>query len=318
MESWIEGIHHVTGAAVDPQQDYDFYTKVLGLRLVKRTVNHENPVMWHFFYGDYEGHAGTVMTNFLFKGLRVPPCKRGRGTISAVAYSVPGGALPYWKERLERAGVACRLEGRRFGAEVLAFADPAGLSSELVESDDDRRDPPALAGIPDHAKVRGFHSVTLVSRIPELTERFFRKLLRFDVAAREDGPSGRRIRLDVDGRGAGAWVDLVEPSPSDPWGEFGIGALHHVAFTVATKERMERLWQTLSGDGLILTDLRDRKWFHSMYMTEPGGINVEFSNVDPGFAVDEPTERLGATLQLPKQWEAQREKIESGLPPLQF
>ncbi len=103
-----------------------------------------------------------------------------------------------------------------------------------------------------------------------------------------------------------------------PWGEFGIGALHHVAFTVASKERMERLWQTLSGDGLILTDLRDRKWFHSMYMTEPGGINVEFSNVDPGFEVDEPLDRLGDTLQLPKQWEAQRAKIESGLPPLRF
>jgi glyoxalase family protein len=258
------------------------------------------------------------MTNFLFKGLRVPPCKRGRGTISAVAYSVPGGALPYWKERLERAGVPCRLEPPRFGAGVLAFDDPAGLPSELVECDDDRRDPPALAGIPDHAKVRGFHSVTLVSRIPELTERFFAKLLRFDIVGSEQGPNGRRIRLDVNGRGAGTWVDLTPASPSDPWGEFGIGALHHVAFTVATKERMERLWQTLSGDGLILTDLRDRKWFHSMYMTEPGGINVEFSNVDPGFAVDEPLERLGETLQLPKQWEAQRAKIESGLPPLRF
>lgn len=314
MESWIEGIHHVTGAAVDPQEDYDFYIKVLGLRLVKRTVNHENPVMWHFFYGDYAGNVGTVMTNFLFKGLRVPPCKRGRGTISAVSYSVPPGSLPYWKDRLERAGSACRNEAPRFGAGVLAFEDPSGLPSEMIECADDRRDPPALSGIPDHAKVRGFHSVTLVSRIPDLTQRFFQKLLRFDEVGREDG----RTRLGVNGNGAGAWVDLIELPASQPWGEFGIGALHHVAFTVASKERMERLWQTLSGDGLILTDLRDRKWFHSMYMTEPGGINVEFSNVDPGFAVDEPVEKLGDTLQLPKQWEAQRAKIESGLPPLRF
>jgi glyoxalase family protein len=314
MESWIEGIHHVTGAAVDPQIDYDFYTKVLGLRLVKRTVNHENPVMWHFFYGDYAGHAGTVMTNFLFKGLRVPTCKRGRGTISAVSYSVPPGALPFWKERLERAGTSCELATPRFGAGVLAFADPAGLPSEIIECDDDRRDPPALEGIPERAKIRGFHSVTLVSRIPELTQRFFRKLLRFDAVGTENG----RTRLAVNGGGAGTWVDLVEVDPTLPWGEFGIGALHHVAFTVATKERMERLWQTLSGDGLILTDLRDRKWFHSMYMTEPGGINVEFSNVDPGFAVDEPVEHLGETLQLPKQWEVQRAKIEGGLPALRF
>jgi glyoxalase family protein len=314
MESWIEGIHHVTGAAVDPQEDYDFYTKVLGLRLVKRTVNHENPVMWHFFYGDYAGNAGTVMTNFLFKGLRVPPCKRGRGTITAVAYSVPKGSLPYWKERLERAGSRTRVEATRFGAGVLGFDDPAGLPSELIECDDDRRDPPALAGIPEHAKVRGFHSVTLLSRLPELTTRFFEKLLRFDRVASEDG----RTRLGTNGVGSGGWVDLIEAPASTPWGEFGIGSLHHVAFTVASKERMERLWQTLSGDGLILTDLRDRKWFHSMYMTEPGGINVEFSNVTPGFAVDEPVEQLGDTLQLPKQWEAQRAKIESGLPPLAF
>ena len=141
MESWIEGIHHVTGAAVDPQEDYDFYTKVLGLRLVKRTVNHENPVMWHFFYGDYTGNAGTVMTNFLFKGLRVPQCKRGRGTITAVSYSVAPGALPFWMERLESAGARCWSEAPRFGAKVLAFEDPAGLPSELIECDDDRRDP---------------------------------------------------------------------------------------------------------------------------------------------------------------------------------
>ena len=189
------------------------------------------------------------------------------------------GALPFWKERLERAGAPCRLESPRFGAGVLAFEDPAGLPSEIIECDDDRRDPPALEGIPDHCKVRGFHSVTLVSRIPDLTLRFFEKLLRFDLVDREDG----RTRLAVNGGGAGTWVDLIEAPPALPWGEFGIGALHHVAFTVASKERMERLWQTLSGDGLILTDLRDRKWFHSMYMTEPGGINVEFSNVDPGF-----------------------------------
>jgi glyoxalase family protein len=314
MGSWIEGIHHVTGAAVDPQVDYDFYTNVLGLRLVKRTVNHENPVMWHFFYGDWAGNAGTVMTNFLFKGLRVPPCKRGRGTISAVAYSVAPGALPFWQERLERAGARCWAEAPRFGAPVLGFEDPAGIPSELIECADDLRDPPALAGIPEHAKVRGFHSVTLVSRLPELTTRFFEKLLRFDVVDRE----GARTRLSVNGRGAGTWVDLVEVSTAEPWGQYGIGSIHHVAFTVASKERMERLWQTLSGDGLILTDLRDRKWFHSMYMTEPGGINVEFSNVDPGFAVDEPVEHLGETLQLPKQWEAQRAKIESGLPALRF
>jgi glyoxalase family protein len=210
--SWIEGIHHVTGAAVDPQIDYDFYTKTLGLRLVKRTVNHENPVMWHFFYGDYAGHAGTVMTNFLFKGLRVRPCKRGRGTISAVSYSVAPGALPFWQERLEHAGAPCRSETPRFGARVLAFEDPAGLPSELIECGDDQRDPPALADIPDQHKVRGFHSVTLVSRLPDLTHRFFEKLLRFDVVDRERA----RTRLAVNGAAPGPGSIWSKPHRSCP------------------------------------------------------------------------------------------------------
>jgi glyoxalase family protein len=313
MASWIQGIHHVTGAAVDPQRDYDFYTKVLGLRLVKRTVNHENPTMWHFFYGDREGHAGTVMTNFLFEGLPVPPCRPGRGSISAVAYSVPRGSLDFWRRRLEAAGAGPRERPARWEEPVLFFVDPAGIPSELIECDDER-DPPPLAGIDRRHAVRGFHSVTLVSRIPELTREFFRSLLRFEEAGRE----GDRLRLGVSGGGPGRWVDLVEPTAGAPWAAFGIGAIHHVAFTVETVGQMERLWQSLSGTGLILTDLRDRKWFHSMYLTEPGGINVEISNVTPGFTVDEPLAELGSRLMLPRQWEPRRAEIERGLPPLAF
>ena len=129
MQSWIQGIHHVTGAAVDPQEDYDFYTRVLGLRLVKRTVNHENPTMWHFFYGDYEGHAGTVMTNFLFKGIPVPRCRPGRGAITDVSYSVPAASFDFWRARLEAAGAAPRERPPRFGERVLSFVDPAGIPS---------------------------------------------------------------------------------------------------------------------------------------------------------------------------------------------
>jgi glyoxalase family protein len=313
MASWIQGIHHVTGAAVDPQEDYDFYTKVLGLRLVKRTVNHENPTMWHFFYGDYSGNAGTVMTNFLFKGVPVPRCRPGRGSISAVSYSVPRGSLEFWRARLEAAGLPTAERAPRFGERVLGFEDPAAIPSELIECDDER-DPQALAGIERRHAVRGFHSVTLVSRLPELTLGFFRGLLRFEEAGRE----GDRLRLGVSGGGPGRWVDLIEPPPGAPWATFGLGAIHHVAFTVASVEQMERLWQSLSGTGLILTDLRDRKWFHSMYLTEPGGINVEISNLDPGFTVDEPLRELGSGLMLPKQWEARRAEIERGLPPLAF
>lgn len=308
----ITGIHHVTGAAVDPQTDYDFYTKVLGLRLIKRTVNHEDPRSWHLFYGDYEGNAGTVMTNFLFKGLPVPPYRRGRGSISEVSYSVPPGSLGYWRDRLADAG--CTIEERpaRFGQKVLYFEDPHHIPSEMIEAEDER-DPKALHGVAEEAKLRGFHSLTLVPRIHELSLEFFTKILKFEIAEKE----GNRTRLAMNGGGPGKWIDLVEVTEG-PWYRFGLGAIHHFALTVPTLSDIRRLFLVLGGAGLIATDPRDRKWFHSMYFTEPGGINIEFSNVEPGFTVDEPVEHLGETLQLPEQWKDKRAEIEGRLPALNF
>jgi glyoxalase family protein len=313
MKAPITGLHHVTAAADGPQEDYDFYTGVLALRLIKKTVNHEVPKSYHFFYGDYDGHDGTIMTNFLFRGLPVPKCKPGRGSISEVSYSVPPGSLSFWQKRLARAGFTAEERPVRFGESVLFFRDPAGVPSEVVECKDDPRNPPAIDGVDDTNKIRGFHSVTLISRLPELTLNFFTKLLGFEVADK----SGPRTRLAIDGGGPGKWLDLLETSDA-PWARFGLGAIHHVAFTMPSVETMERLWAVLGGAGYIVTDLRDRKWFHSMYMTEPGGINIEFSNLSPGFTVDEDIEHLGRGLMLPKQWEPKRAEIEAGLPRLNF
>lgn len=313
MSSMVTGLHHVTGAAVDPQEDYDFYIKTLGLRLVKRTVNHEAPQSWHFFYGDYEGNPGTVMTNFLFKGIRVRNCTRGRGSISEVSYSVPPGSIDFWRKRLSSAGFKTEDRPDRFGEKVLFFEDPAQIPSEMIETSADTRDPRALGEISDAEKIRGFHSVTIVSRIPELTQEFFTKYLRFEVAGEENG----RIRFAIDGGGPGKWVDMID-MPDAPWAKFGIGSIHHFALTVPKLADIQRLFLVLGGQGLILTDMRDRTWFQSMYFTEPGGINLEFSNVDPGFTVDEPLEELGEHLLFAKHLEPRRAEIESVLPELAF
>ncbi len=310
--TWVKGLHHITGAATDGQKDLDFYTKVLGLRRVKTTINHETADQWHLFYGDYDGNAGTIMTNFFFDDVPLPPWKRGRGTISDVAFSVPKGSLDFWQARLEEHGLPCERRGQRFGEEVLGYQDPSGIPSELIEHDDER-DPPALFDLDDSNKVRGFHSSTIISRIPELTLAFFTGPLQAKVVGEENG----RTRLAFADDGYTGYLDLQDGEDL-PWGHWGLGGIHHIAFTVENLEQMHQLWGVLSGGGAILTDLRDRKWFHSMYMTEPGGINIEFSNLDPGWTVDEPLEELGTTLSLPKQWADQRAEIEAKLPPLRF
>lgn len=312
MSSLVKGIHHVTGAAVDPQQDYDFYTKTLGLRMVKKTINHETANQWHLFYADYDGNPGTVMTNFIFKGTPFHKNRRGRGSLSDVAFSVAKGSLGFWQERLHEAGCETDDRGERFGERVLHTKDYSGIDVELIECDDERN-PPALSGVPEDYATRGFHSVTMISRIPELSIDFFTKLLRYEVIGQE----GNRTRLGVNGGGPNNWLDILD-EPDSPWNVWGLGGLHHVAFTIDTKAQMEMFWQVLGGAGHIVTDLRDRKWFHSMYMTEPGGINVEFSDVTPGWTVDEPLEELGKELCLPKQWADHREEIERKLEVLTF
>ena len=193
MTTWVRGLHHITGAATDGQKDHDFYTGTLGLRMVKKTINHETADQWHFFYGDYEGNPGTIMTNFIFDGAPLPPYRRGRGSITEVAYSVPAGSFDYWEKRLRESGVEVGERSVRLGERVLAFADPSGIPSELVECEEDDRAPRALAGVdPEHA-VRGFHGVTLLSRLPELTLEFFRKQVDLRITDKNGQPLGGEI-----------------------------------------------------------------------------------------------------------------------------
>jgi len=308
----IQGIHHITGAVSSAQKDLQFYTDVLGLRLIKKTVNQDNPTMWHFFYGDHEGHPGTIMTNIILEGVPLPRCVDGRGAINALSYSVPAESLGYWRDRLATAGYTCEDRPERFGDPVVHFRDPDGLSSELIGCADERT--PNLGGeVPAECQVKGFHGATLASRIPDLTKEFFTTLMGFEIAGQENG----RTRLAVAGGGPGRFIDLLEVTDG-PWARFGLGAIHHIAFTVTSLETLEEAWKVLSGFGLIVTDARDRGWFHSMYFTEPGGINLELSNLDPGWTVDEDMDSLGTIVSLPKHLEPHREQIESSLPALDF
>ena len=308
----IEGIHHITGAVTSPQQDLSFYTKVMGLRLIKKTVNQDNPTMWHFFYGDHEGNAGTIMTNIILEGVPLPRCEDGRGTIEALSYSVAKDSLPYWRDRLTKAGYTCEDRPERFGDPVLHFRDPDGLSSEIIGCEDDRV--PNLGGeVPAENQIKGFHGATIISRLHDLSLEFFSMFMGFQVVAEENG----RTRLAVNGGGPGKFIDLLNV-PEGPWGRFGLGAIHHIAFTVPSLETLEQMWQLLSGSGLIVTDARDRGWFHSLYFTEPGGINLELSNMQPGWTVDEDMDNLGTIVSLPKHLEPQRESIEASLPAVEF
>ncbi|MCY3969285.1 MAG: VOC family protein [Acidobacteria bacterium] len=308
----IRGIHHITGLVGSAANDLGFYRDVLGLRLVKKTCNQENPTSgWHFFFGDRLGHPGTIMTNIVLEGIPMSPAVDGRGSITDVSYSVSPGSLDFWRERLTAAGCTCTDRPARFGDPVLHFRDFDGISSELVGCEDTRV--PELADLPEEHQIRGFHHATIAPRLPELTLQFLVGVLGFEVVATE----GSRTRLAVGGNEPGKLIDVVERDDG-PWGRHGLGGLHHIALTVDSVEDMERWTRILAGAGLIVTGARDRGWFHSTYFTAPGGINLELSNLDPGWTVDEDIDSLGTILSLPKHLEPQREAIEAALPRVEF
>jgi glyoxalase family protein len=309
------GIHHVTAIATDPQRNLDFYAGVLGLRLIKRTVNFDDPGTYHLYFGDEVGTPGTIMTFFPWPGAR-----RGRpgpGQVAVTSFRIPPAALGFWLDRLLRHGI--RYEGprkRRTGAEseqVLAFPDPDGLLLELVASPGPKP-PSTWSGRPDvppeHA-IPGFHSVTLWVEAAEPTERVLIDTLGFEPADEEAGVRS----YAVGGGGQGARVNL-KATGGFPRGVGGAGTVHHVAWRVADDAAQLELRDQVIAAGLAPTGVIDRNYFRSVYFGEPGGILFELATDPPGFMIDEPRERLGEKLMLPPQYEPERSEIEAGLPPL--
>jgi glyoxalase family protein len=301
------GIHHVTAIAGDPGENLGFYTEVLGLRLVKRTVNFDDITTYHLYYGDETGTPGTVLTFFPFLGARrgLP----GRGQATATAFAVPEGALDYWIDRLAEHGAEVGEPVERFGAGVLPFGDTDGQPLELVESDAGT-EPWTGSDVPAEYAIRGFHGVTLHSADPEATGSVLALL-----GYAETGHEGDRTRYEASGGSRAAVVDLLDRE--GPRAVPGVGTVHHVAFRTPDAETQAAWRERLVEAGLHVTYVKDRQYFESIYFREPGGVLFEIATDGPGFLRDEPVATLGSELGLPPWLEDDRDTIEGQLPPLE-
>jgi glyoxalase family protein len=292
------GIHHITAIAGDPQRNLDFYTEELGLRLVKRTVNFDDPGSYHFYFGDNIGTPGTIMTFFPWPGARRGA--RGSGQVTTVSFAVPRNSMAFWKERLRATHViAEEIEGR-FGCNALRFLDPDGLQLELV----------ALANEESSSErpIPGFAAPTLEVRNPEKTEKLLTEILGFEFVAEENN----RRRFRGSGSNASAEIDLI--SSATGFGQIAAGTVHHIAFRAADDDEQLKVREQLASRGLNVTPVIDRQYFHSIYFREPNGILFESATDGPGFLIDEPADALGETLKLPPIYESKRNEIERVLP----
>jgi glyoxalase family protein len=306
------GIHHVTCIASDPQENIDFWVETLGLRLVKRSINQDDPGTYHFFFADAEGTPGTSMTFFPWENLAHG--KVGTGQVSRTAFRVPGGSLDYWENRFDEYGVEYDDRVERFGETVLPFRDPDGLPVELVEVDIPEDDPtvPWTAFVPEGAAIRGFHSVTLWLAAPDPTKDLLRTMGFEEVGTEQsqgDVGGDERTRFAATGP-VGTYVDVVPTIESSRQGH---GTVHHVAFQTPTDEHQTAMRSTVRSMGLSPTPQINRHWFRSVYFREFGGVLFELATSDPGYTSDEPLEDLGGRLVLPGEFEARREQIEAGL-----
>jgi len=292
------GIHHITAIAGDPQRNLDFYTEALGLRLVKRTVNFDDPGSYHFYFGDNIGSPGTIMTFFPWPGARQGA--RGSGQVTTVSFAVPRNSMAFWKERLRATHViAEEIEGR-FGCNALRFLDPDGLQLELVASANEESS--------SERAIRGFAAPTLEVRSPEKTEKLLTEILGFEFVAEENN----RRRFRGGGSNASAEIDLV--SSEAGFGQIAAGTVHHIAFRAADDDEQLKVREQLVARGLNVTPVIDRQYFHSIYFREPNGILFEIATDGPGFLSDEPADALGETLKLPPIYESKRNEIERVLP----
>ncbi|MDQ3497973.1 MAG: ring-cleaving dioxygenase [Actinomycetota bacterium] len=308
MSSQTTGIHHVTAISGAPQRNADFYAGTLGLRLVKKTVNFDDPETYHLYYGDGAGNPGTVMT--FFPWAHAPGGRIGAGQLVVTSYSIPAASLGYWTERLVERGVRFERPRDRFGDTVLSFEDPDRLRIELVTAEDVR---PGRAGGPvreDHS-IRGFHHVALAVEATDRTAGLMTDTLGFRLVDEAEG----RIRLASGEGGPGDRVDVVNAA-GFPGGSMGVGTVHHVALRVPDEETQLALREAVAALGYNVTPVLDRNYFRSIYFRETGGVLFEIATDPPGFAVDEDPEHLGEDLKLPPWLETRRDRLEEVLPPL--
>jgi glyoxalase family protein len=301
------GLHHVTAIAADPQKNVDFYTKTLGLRLVKQTVNFDAPHVWHLYYGDEKGSPASILTFFPWPG--VIPGKEGAGLTTATSFSVPLESIGFWEQRLKTLGVESERSQNINGFEFLKLRDQDGMSVELVGTEGDARSGwDGEASIPAEHAIRGLHSVTLSQQLLDPTAIMLTDML--GMQANAESPSAAQFAM-ADGA-TGTLVDVL-PGVRDRGLQAG-GTVHHVAFRAPNLSTMENWREQLVSQGVPVTEIMDRQYFKSIYFREPGGVLFEIATDDPGFDIDEPLLELGKKLKLPPWLEPDREQIAHNLP----
>ncbi|SCY48844.1 glyoxalase family protein [Flavobacterium anhuiense] len=308
MENKILGLHHITAIAGDAKRNFDFYSKVLGLRFIKKTVNFDDPGTYHFYFGDEVGSAGTILTFFPW-GEGIQQGRKGSGMATEIGYSVPKGSLDFWQKRFEKYNVIYNKPAEKFGEKYLTFLDPDGLKLELIESKtEDNRKAWETDEVRADVATKGFHNITLTLNSIKATAAILTDIFGYKLIDQEVN----RYRYATDAVENAAIVDLVE-LPEEKRGLNANGTIHHVAFRVPNDEILMKFREKIEDYGLSITPQIDRQYFHSLYFREPGGVLFEIATDNPGFTVDESLEELGQNLKLPAQYEPQRAAIEAHL-----
>jgi glyoxalase family protein len=301
----ITGIHHITALASGAQDNFDFYAGILGLRLVKKTVNFDAPEVYHLYYGNETGSPGSIMTFFPFQGLSKG--RKGKGQVTVTSFSIPAASLSYWMDRLKKFRVAFKEPKPRFlREEFIYFEDPDGLGIEMIASEDDGRVGYDGSPVPLQHAIKGFYGVTLAAGPAADTIH----LLTTHMEHTWMGEENDRTRYSASGR-PGDFIDIISGGQH---GLSGSGTVHHIAFATADRNSQEMAREKLLAAGFHCTGVLNREYFHSVYFREPSGILFEIATIPPGFAVDESPAHLGEALKLPPWLEANRPGIEKQLP----
>lgn len=311
MSNLITGLHHITALASDPQHNIDFYAGILGLRLVKKTVNFDAPEIYHLYYGNESGAPGTILTFFPYIG--IPKGRKGKGQLTVTSFSIPANAIDYWLKRLEKFSVKHEQPQQRFDDEIFIYLeDQDGLGLELVANQIDARPSFTYGNIPSEYAIKGFYGITLAEECETKTAALLVESMNHRLIKEKNN----RFRFTASAQG-GEFVDIL-CNPDTLQGVGGGGTIHHVAFATADDATQLQIRDKLIQNSLNVTPVLDREYFHSIYFREPGGVLFEVATVPPGFAVDEPLAHLGRSLKLPPWYEPSRQKIEKLLTPIQL
>ena len=313
MDSNIRSLHHVTATVAEAQPDLDFYVGLLGQRLVKKTVNFDNPGVYHFYYGDERGTPGSIMTTFPYAGKGVRQGTKGVGQVTVTSFSAPSASLGFWRTRLTGHGVAFVDQATAFGEEAVTFDDPSGLAIRIVGTAADARAAWTGSGVPAENAIRGIHSASLLVRDPATTIALVSDILDGTVI----GETAHVTRLGIHGSAPGQLIEIIRAS-GEPGAVNGVGTVHHIAFAAADDAQQLAVQAELRRRGMHCTDVLDRQYFHSIYFREPNGVLFEVATNPPGFAVDEDVAQLGRALKLPPWEEPRRAAIEATLPPVSY